>query len=127
MAIYKETRDFLDHMFSSCTTAQINEFIPEKRGFRLHGHSTTVALERAFWNVLEAMAQDCGLTVPKLIERVLDGCLVANDKNLSSCLRVIGLKYLNIYALGTTGEDNASRVQREDSPGTTIAEHGTAP
>lgn len=100
MTIYSEARDFLDHMFSSCTTAQINEFIPEKRGFRLHGHSTTVALERAFWNVLEAMAQDCGLTVPRLIERVLDGCLVANDKNLSSCLRVICLKYLNIYAMG---------------------------
>jgi predicted DNA-binding ribbon-helix-helix protein len=99
MTIYNETRDFLDHMFNSCTTAQINEFIPEKRGFRLHGHSTTVALERAFWNVLEAMAQDSDLSVPRLIERVLDGCLVANDKNLSSCLRVICLKYLNIYAV----------------------------
>lgn len=100
--IYNEARDFLDHMFNSCTTSQLNEFVPEKRGFRLHGHSTTVALERAFWNVLEAMAQDCGLTVPRLIERVLDGCLVANDKNLSSCLRVISLKYLNIYATGDT-------------------------
>lgn len=100
MNIYTEARDFLDHMFNSCTTAQISEFIPEKRGFRLHGHSTTVALERAFWNVLEVMAQDCGLTLPRLIERVHDGCLVANDKNLSSCLRVICLKYLNIYATG---------------------------
>lgn len=100
MEIYNEPRDFLDHMFNACTTAQISEFIPEKRGFRLHGHSTTVALERAFWNVIEAMAQDCGLSVPRLIERVLDGCLVANDKNLSSCLRVICLKYLNIYAMG---------------------------
>lgn len=98
MTIYQETRDLLDHMFSACTTAQISEFVPEKRGLRLHGHSTTVALERAFWNVLDAMAQDCGLTVPRLIERVLDGCLVANDKNLSSCLRVICLKYLNVYA-----------------------------
>lgn len=98
MTIYQEARDLLDHMFSACTTAQISEFIPEKRGFRLHGHSTTVTLERAFWNVLDAMAEDCGLPVPRLIERVLDSCLVANDKNLSSCLRVICLKYLNIYA-----------------------------
>jgi predicted DNA-binding ribbon-helix-helix protein len=98
MTIYQESRDLLDHMFDACTTAQISEFIPEKRGFRLHGHSTTVALERAFWNVLDAMAADCGLTVPRLIERVLDSCMVANDKNLSSCLRVISLKYLNIYA-----------------------------
>lgn len=102
MNIYCEPRDFLEHMFSSCTTSQISEFMPEKRGFRLHGHSTSVALERAFWNVLEAMAQDCGLTLPRLIERVLNGCLVANDKNLASCLRVISLKYLNIYATGDT-------------------------
>jgi len=42
---------------------------------------------------------------------VLDGCLVANDKNLSSCLRVICLKYLNIYAYngteGTAAADSA--------------------
>lgn len=91
MTIYKEPRDLLDHMFDACTTSQISEFIPEKRGIRLHGHSTTVALERAFWNVLDAMAEECQLSVPRLIERVLDGCLVANDKNLSSCLRVICL------------------------------------
>ena len=112
MTIYHESCDLLDHMFNACTTAQINEFIPEKRGFRIHGHSTTVALERAFWNVLESLAQTCDLTVPRLIERVLDGCLVANDKNLSSCLRVICLKFLNIYAIsgaptGPAFEDNA--------------------
>ena len=100
MTIYQESTDYLDHMFNACSTAQISEFIPEKRGFRLHGHSTTVTLERAFWNVVEAMAEDSGTTVPRLLERVLDGCLVANDKNLSSCLRVICLKYLNIYAGG---------------------------
>ncbi|MCF8175295.1 MAG: ribbon-helix-helix domain-containing protein [Burkholderiaceae bacterium] len=109
MTIYQESRDFLEHMFSSCTTSQISEFIPEKRGFRLHGHSTTVTLERAFWNVVEAMAQECGLPVPRLIERVLDSCIVANDKNLSSCLRVICLKYLNIY---TAGSIPASPEQR---------------
>lgn len=105
MTIYRESRDLLDHMFDSCSTAQISEFIPEKRGFRIHGHSTTVALERAFWNVIDAMAEECGLTVPRLIERVLDGCLVANDKNLSSCLRVISLKFLNIYATGGMAAD----------------------
>ncbi|MBI5901739.1 MAG: ribbon-helix-helix domain-containing protein [Rhodocyclales bacterium] len=98
MTIYHESQDLLEHMFNACTTSQISEFIPEKRGFRIHGHSTTVTLERAFWNVLDAMALECDTTVPRLIERVLDGCLVAHDKNLSSCLRVICLKYLNIYA-----------------------------
>ncbi len=98
MTIYIEINHVMEHMFNSCTTAQISEFVPEKRGFRIHGHSTTVSLERAFWNVLEAMASECNLTMPRLLEFVLDNCLVANDKNLSSCLRVICLKYLNIYA-----------------------------
>lgn len=98
MSIYTEAGDVLDHMFNACTTAQISEFVPEKRGFRIHGHSTTISLERAFWNVLEDMARESRLTLPRLVERVHDGCLVANDKNIASCLRVICLKYLNIYA-----------------------------
>ena len=97
MAIYIESRNILDHMFNACTTDQISEFIPEKRGFRIHGHSTTVRLERAFWSVLELMAQEEGLMLPELIQRIHDHCLIANDKNLASCLRVICLKYLNIY------------------------------
>lgn len=101
MNLYLESRDMLDHMFMACTTSQINEFIPEKRGFRIHGHSTTVTLERAFWNVLEDMADSVGMPLARLIERVYDGCLLANDKNIASCLRVICLKYLNVYANGT--------------------------
>ncbi|MCB1829963.1 MAG: ribbon-helix-helix domain-containing protein [Chromatiaceae bacterium] len=97
MAIYLEPNNVLDHMFNACTTDQISEFIPEKRGFRIHGHSTTVRLERAFWNVLEVMAAEQDLVLPELIQRIHDHCLVANDKNLASCLRVICLKYMNIY------------------------------
>lgn len=84
-------------MFHACTSAQISDFVPEKRGFGIHGHSTTISLERAFSNVLEDMARECGLTLPRLIEKVLEGCLVANDKNLASGLRVICLEYLNVY------------------------------
>lgn len=98
MAIYIESETFLDHMFNACTTDQLSEFIPEKRGFRIHGHSTTIRLERAFWNVLEAMAQAQRISLPELIERIYDGCLVANDKNLASCLRVICMKFVNVYS-----------------------------
>ena len=98
MAIYLEPQDVLGHMFNACTTDQISEFIPEKRGFRIHGHSTTVRLERAFWTVLELMASEQNLLLPELIERIHDHCLVANDKNLASCLRVICLKYINVYS-----------------------------
>lgn len=97
MAIYLEDKDFLQEIFNACSNDQISQFTPEKRGFRVHGHSTTVRLERAFWTTLEAMAEDLGITLPELIERTLDGCIIANDKNLASCLRVICMKYLNVY------------------------------
>ena len=64
MTIYLEANSILDHMFNACTTDQISEFIPEKRGFRIHGHSTTVRLERAFWAVLEMMASEQELELP---------------------------------------------------------------
>jgi predicted DNA-binding ribbon-helix-helix protein len=98
MAIYLEDRDVLSHMFNACTTSQISEFAPEKRGFRIHGHSTTIRLERAFWNVLEEMADEQGMTLSEMLQRIHDECLVANDKNLASCLRVICLKFVNVYA-----------------------------
>lgn len=98
MAIYLEDNSILGHMFNACSTDQIAEFRPEKRGFRIHGHSTTIRLERAFWNALEAMAQDEAMTLPEMIQRIHDECIVANDKNLASCLRVICLKYVNVYA-----------------------------
>ena len=98
MAIYLESSDVLGHMFNACTTDQIAEFIPEKRGFRIHGHSTTIRLEQAFWNVLESMATEQSLSLSEMIQRIHDHCLVANDKNLASCLRVICLKYINIYS-----------------------------
>ena len=98
MSIYIEERDLLEHMFNACTTDQISEFRPEKRGFRLRGHSTTIRLERVFWNTLEGIALELGISLPELIERTLDGCIVANEKNLSSCLRVICMKYVAVYA-----------------------------
>ncbi len=98
MSIYLEANGFLDHMFHACTIDQVQDFVPERRGFRIHGHSTSVRLEQAFWNVLEDMAGEMRIALPELITRIHDQCLVANDKNLSSCLRVICIKYMNVYS-----------------------------
>ena len=98
MSIFIEPDSALAHMFNACTTEQINEFIPEKRSLRIHGQSTTLRLERAFWNVLEEIATDHNTSINGVIQKIADQCLVANDKNLASCLRVICLKYLNIYS-----------------------------
>ncbi|MDB2589731.1 ribbon-helix-helix domain-containing protein [Candidatus Thioglobus sp.] len=87
----------LQHLFNVCSTEQVLEFVPLKRSIRLHGHSTTIRLEKAYWTVLEQMAEDEELSLAKLLELISDTCLVANDKNLASCLRVLCLKYINIY------------------------------
>jgi len=97
MSIYLEANDVLDHMFSACSIDQIRDFSQDRRGFRIHGHSTSIRLERAFWNVLEQMASELNMTLPELITRIHDQCMVANDKNIASCLRVICVKYMNVY------------------------------
>jgi len=43
------------------------------------------------------MADNRNVSLPMLIETIHDQCMIANDKNLASCLRVICLKYINIY------------------------------
>ncbi len=86
----------LARMFGICTAEQSHEFEPVRRSVRIHGHSTTIRLERAFWSVLEILAGEEGTSVAELITRIHDHCLTANDKNLASCLRVVCLKYINI-------------------------------
>ncbi|CAA7624828.1 conserved hypothetical protein [Magnetospirillum sp. LM-5] len=88
----------LARLFGLCNSEQAREYAPEKRSIRIHGHSTTIRLERAFWTVLEEMARDEGVTANALIARVHDHCLINNDKNLASCLRVVCLKYINLVA-----------------------------
>ncbi len=86
----------LDRLFGLCTLDQQREFEPERRSLRIHGHSTTIRLERAYWTVLELLAAEEGLSVVALVTRIHDHCQTANEKNLASCLRVVCLKYINI-------------------------------
>ena len=87
----------LSQLFGLCSTGnQDTEFLPERRSLRIHGHSTTIRLERAFWNVLEELAASEDLTVASVVTKIYDHCQVANQKNLASCLRVVCLKFINI-------------------------------
>lgn len=69
---------------------------PVRRSFRIHGHSTTIRLEQAFWETLETIAVEESLTVAALMNRIHDHCQIANERNLASCLRVICLKFIEI-------------------------------
>ena len=99
----------LDRLFGYCNSQQVREYLPEKRSIRIHGHSTTVRLERAFWSVLDEMAREEGVTVAALVTRIHDHCLSSNDKNLASCLRVVSLKYINLGVNLIAGENGRGR------------------
>ena len=86
----------LERMFALCPTDPADEYMPIRRSIRLHGHSTTIRLERAFWAVLEELAAKEGSTLAALITKIYDHCLGTNQKNLASCLRVVSLKYIEI-------------------------------
>ncbi len=86
----------LSRLFNLCNVEQHQEFEPERRSLRIHGHSTTIRLERAYWTVLEILAGEEGLGIAALVTRIHDHCQIANEKNLASCLRVVCLKYINI-------------------------------
>lgn len=61
-----------------------------KRSFRLAGHRTSVALEPAFWAVLERAARDRGLSLAALVAEV-DAGRADPALPLASALRVFAL------------------------------------
>ena len=67
----------LAQLFGQCDPAQARElYTPERRSFRIHGHSTTIRLEQAFWETLEIIAEEEGLTVAGLMNRIHDHCQI---------------------------------------------------
>jgi len=61
----------------------------QKRSVSLHGHKTSVSLEKAFWNILEESATSQGISLSQLIKEI-DG---ERKGNLSSALRLYALAY----------------------------------
>ena len=62
-----------------------------KRSFRLAGHRTSVALEAAFWGVLEEVAARRGLSLAALVAEV-DAGRADPAMPLASALRVFALE-----------------------------------
>lgn len=60
----------------------------QKRSLTLKGHKTSVALEKAFWTVLEEMAQSRNVSLPQLISEIDE----KRKGSLSSALRLYALK-----------------------------------
>lgn len=67
------------------------------RSIRIDGHATSIKLEANFWRVLEQMAKEQGVSVPKFISTIYTEALTYNDEinNFTSLLRCSCLIYLS--------------------------------
>ncbi len=65
---------------------------PQCRNLYINGRRTTVRLERAVWDALEAIAAKEGLTLPVAISRIE---LLMRHNNLASAIRVFTICYFH--------------------------------
>jgi predicted DNA-binding ribbon-helix-helix protein len=66
------------------------------RSIRIGGHSTSIQLEAAFWNLLDEIAESQNLSTPKFISKLYDEALEINGQipNFASMLRTTCALYL---------------------------------
>lgn len=71
-------------------------YAADTRAVRLHGHSTSIRLEAAFWDTLEEIARKEQMSVARFIGVLHDEILGQQGEiaNLASFLRVTCLHYL---------------------------------
>ena len=75
----------------------------ETRSLRLNGQSTSIRLERTFWDVLTEIAEIEGLSVPQFISKLHSEVLELHGeaRNFTSLLRCVCLVHMN---RGSAGE-----------------------
>lgn len=68
----------------------------ETRSIRLHGHCTSIRLERAFWATLDEIAAREGLSTPQFVAKLHDEVLELHGeaRNFASLLRCACLVHL---------------------------------
>ena len=73
------------------------------RRLRLNGHSTSVRLERTFWQIIDDIAAQESLTTPAFISKLHSEVLELHGEpaNFSSVLRCTALVYLETAGSGT--------------------------
>ncbi|GLT17648.1 hypothetical protein GCM10007938_14260 [Vibrio zhanjiangensis] len=66
------------------------------RSIRIDGHATSIKLEASFWGILEEIARQQNMTLPKFISAIYSEAIVYNPeiKNFTSLLRCACLIYL---------------------------------
>ncbi|HCI49153.1 MAG TPA: aryl-sulfate sulfotransferase [Holosporales bacterium] len=68
----------------------------QKKSFRLSGHATSIALEPIFWQQLQRLAEQRGISLSRLVQQVD----LKMPANLASALRVLVVEALIEKELG---------------------------
>lgn len=97
-------------------------YAAETRAVRLGGHATSVRLERAFWSILERIAEEEGTSVARFVSKLHDEVLDRQGEvsNLASLLRVSCLHWLNNRDLHAQ-EHAAERERARDGSAPTLS------
>lgn len=68
----------------------------ETRSLRIHGHATSVRLERAYWSLVEEMAAAQGMSVSRFLSTLYDEVLDLHGepRNFTSLIRCACLIHL---------------------------------
>ena len=71
-------------------------YAPVTRRLRLNGQSTSIRLERLFWEILDTLARSEGLSTPAFVSKLHSEVLIAEGEaqNFSSLLRCTCLIHL---------------------------------
>ena len=87
----------------------------ETRSLRLNGQSTSIRLERAFWNVLTAIAEAERLSTPQFISKLHSEVLELHGeaRNFTSLLRCACLVHLDQMAHQVSASQVAARMAAE--------------
>ena len=87
----------------------------ETRSLRLNGQSTSIRLERAFWNVLNAIAEAEPLSTPQFISKLHSEVLELHGeaRNFTSLLRCACLVHLDQMTHQAPTSQVAARMAAE--------------
>ena len=80
---------------------------PVNRSVRIGGHSTSIQIEAAFWDLIDEMAESQGLSTSRFLSTLYDEALEINGSvpNFASLLRTSCL----IYIMGGAGKCEGAR------------------
>lgn len=89
-------------------TQDPNRYRPVNRSVRIGGHSTSIQLEAAFWDIIDEIASGQTMTTPRFLSTLYDEALHVNGAvpNFASLLRTSCL----IYQMGSPAQRQVMTV-----------------